>query len=775
MILNILLEKSKNQMNLLNKKNQLKDNIKKINPNDLSKAKISENSGKINNSSDKFNLNKNKTKSSSHINLNNIINKNLEKNFVQDEKLVNVEIPPSTNRTDRTNLEKKMDSAIEYISNLNGEHIFEYTKSVIRDFLIFIKKVTSSNNEKEDLDCHFSVIINILNNVFIQMEKIAVSLDYENLNQFIPEEIFIQTFKIIITAPCFLLEIENILLPFIKKIRKIIDNDVKFFEIYYEILNKFICFEKGSSFLQGINPKNTFIVFYDFFLLDEPKFENLQILEKFEEFILKNIFFSEEEKSKYIMEYTKEIDMIENNQKKNMPVIKKTNIIEDYNNKDQSKEHSLEEELNINLRINVKDRLYDNVSNDIIQEQEYYDDKINVQIKEENFNLKSIQKGEKIINKFQEDLQSQENINLKKEDVNSVIKFIKESNEEQDKINRINSNITHQNIEENLENMTYNYPSNKYENNNSSERNPITEKIEELILPENLTKDISKIKDTIQEKCRKLNMNIKRINNKIENENNTNISTDKNYENNDPINSYMTNSNLKIYNDQNTSFNRFTEYKNRMLQQFNNNNMQQMDVNSSDNYIKPKRNLEDLENIEITNDFNDDIIKEDINNIHNIPKLNNFLENKLNNLQMNNRIYDLNNDSNNISVADNINSKVSANNLVLKNNNGINTSGSSELNEANNYNEKIKNLILKIPTIILEDSVSEISHYVLLENSFMKMNSEMKIELTNFLASTINNRSLISNSSFNCFLQLIEFMLTLLIFVSLINGFFIIR
>jgi hypothetical protein len=153
---------------------------------------------------------------------------------------------PSTNRNNRSVLEKKMETAIEYISNLNEEHIFDYTKSVIRDFLIFIKKVTSSNNEKEDLDCHFQVILKILDNIFNQMEILGNKLDFEFLNLFIPEEIFIQTFKIIIVAPCFLVDIDFFLLPFIRKIRKIIENDPKFFEIYFEILNKFICFEKGS-------------------------------------------------------------------------------------------------------------------------------------------------------------------------------------------------------------------------------------------------------------------------------------------------------------------------------------------------------------------------------------------------------------------------------------------------------------------------------------------------------------------------------------------------
>jgi len=241
-------------------------------------------------------------------------NQNLQSNIEADISSIS-DIFPITNRTDKTNLEKKMDSAIEYISNLSEEHIFEYIKSVIRDFLIFIKKVTSSKKTKEDLDCHCKVILKILTDIYNQMENLVKKLNFSRVKEFISEEIFIQTFKIIVVAPCFLLDIENYLLPFIKKIRKSMENDKRFFEIYLEILNKFISFEKGNSFLQGVNSKNTFFVFYDFFLLDDPGFEDPGILKKIEPHVSKNVFLSEEEKTKYTKDLRQAVKILEITQK----------------------------------------------------------------------------------------------------------------------------------------------------------------------------------------------------------------------------------------------------------------------------------------------------------------------------------------------------------------------------------------------------------------------------------------------------------------------------
>jgi len=73
-----------------------------------------------------------------------------------------------------------------------------------------------------------------------------------------------------------------------------------------------------------------------------------------------------------------------------------------------------------------------------------------------------------------------------------------------------------------------------------------------------------------------------------------------------------------------------------------------------------------------------------------------------------------------------------------------------------------KNLILKIPTNLLDDNIGEVALYVKLESSFKKISNEEKLKFTEILKSIFENHTMIKSSSFNCFLQLFEFLLNLL-------------
>ncbi len=774
----------------------MNNNYKNIKSYDVSKANLTDDSAYLDNTkNEKLNLNNKKQGTKRKASTYQYKNQFNNKNKKSDEKEKNTDLsnisdlPPTTQRTDRTTLEKKMDSAIEYISNLNEEHIFDYTKSVIRDFLIFIKKVTSSNNEKEDLDCHFKVIIKILENIYNQMEKLSFNLDYDTLNQFIPEEIFIQTFKIIIVAPCFLLDIENYLLTFIKKLRKIISNDLKFFEIYFEILNKFICFEKGSSFLQGVNSKNTFIVFYDFFLLNDPAFEEVEILKKFESHIKKNIFFTEDEKLKYLKEFRQSIKVLEITQKNNEGENKdeyEQNLHEisnkidfNENNEDDENEnddHIMESKVIIsNNNLSVADNKSSNKKiNSIFKKQS------NVEEEKDNSNQS--------ISRFKDNLRDdKKNLEEEEEDmiINNYSKIIKNKikenlviasdyREEDKEIYQNDTNYHIFKINQNMKSHSFknfdNYSNLNKENIYKTERSQTNEKVSEnIVLPENLDKDILKIKDSIKEKCRKLDMNIKRINNKIENEinpHNKNVIYDKNSQNQTTnLNTNM--SNISVSQNDNTMINRLNDYKNKI--QGNYNSYQQIDNNNQN--FKPRRNLEQLEEIESFNDVTYYHNQDHNSDFNNNPKMNNFLQNRTNNIQVTNRLEEINFNSNqmynsnqNIDTSQKVIYNNDIQNRINYNNKNSNSNSHNSRNDIVNL-EEIKKLILKIPSIILDDCVSEISHYVALENFFMKMNSETKIEFTNFLYSSINNSSLIKTSSFNCFLQLLEFLLTLLIFV----------
>ena len=697
-------------------------------------------------------------------------------NYNLEQNTSNLTESNITNRN-KSVLEQRMDSAIEYISNLTAEQIFDYTKSVIRDFLIFIKKVTS-NKLKEDLDCHFQVILKILDNILNQMTVLAKKIKCEDLNMFIPEEIFIQTFKVIIVAPCFLVDIDFQLLPFINKIRNILCNDSKFFEIYFEILNKFICIDSGSYFLQDVNPKNTFITFFDFFLYDEVGFL-VDILIKFEPFILKNKFFSEEEKNKYIKEYRQLIKITNITHDKNESPEKIDEFLEYSEDEEKDLKNSLEKELKIKTKIQNEKKSkisdeehekikknYENSNNE--NTKKYYD---GISPDKQNFGS----------NLSYTEIQINEEVN---DTVNSPNNFITKLNRDKSITKNIKSNqrtLDSEDVEEISEEKIQIQNQNTLKNNSTENKNEINSKINnntDLIInnsnnPEskensnknnlistNIDKDISRIKDSIKAQCRKFDMNIKRINNKFEYEyNSTNISSnnilEKNHEVENNINNNPRNNNFNNHSTEKQYLDKLNEYKAKMNIVGNHQPQNQRDFSSNKNeenfYNKPKRNLEEIDD--------ESYARENLFSGYNC--------NNINHTQMQNNMYNLSEREKNLGNKNFSAGKNRFNEIKkIYNTQNIEDGNISIVSNIKNNNfEESKNLILKIPTIILDDCVSEISHYVLLENSFMKMNIENKLDFTNFLSRTINNISLIKTSSFNCFLQLLEFLLTLLIFV----------
>ena len=73
---------------------------------------------------------------------------------------------------------------------------------------------------------------------------------------------------------------------------------------------------------------------------------------------------------------------------------------------------------------------------------------------------------------------------------------------------------------------------------------------------------------------------------------------------------------------------------------------------------------------------------------------------------------------------------------------------------------------MKIPSNLLDNNVSEIILYVKLESIFSKISNENKLDFSQELSEVLENSNLIKASSFNCFLQLFEFLLALLTNVS---------
>ena len=285
-IMNNSLTVNQNNKPSKNNKNLIKKNIKLSIDKPLNENKNQNNNIqtiKSNNDNTKQILIKNKVENTQ---IESINKENKQEN-------ISIESSLDSNKTNKSVLEQKMDSAIAYIYTLKLNDLKEYLKTIIRDFLIFIKK--QSNKEiSEDLDSHFIVIVNLLDKILDRLK--SKSLD---------EDIYIQTFKIITISPCYLTNYSN-LHNFIKKLRNIINNDDKFYQLYYDVLNKFISFE--NNFLKNINNKFSVLLFLEVFLNENEFNLKSESFANFPNVINDFSNISNIEKERYINIYNKFIE-----------------------------------------------------------------------------------------------------------------------------------------------------------------------------------------------------------------------------------------------------------------------------------------------------------------------------------------------------------------------------------------------------------------------------------------------------------------------------------
>jgi hypothetical protein len=81
--------------------------------------------------------------------------------------------------------------------------------------------------------------------------------------------------------------------------------------------------------------------------------------------------------------------------------------------------------------------------------------------------------------------------------------------------------------------------------------------------------------------------------------------------------------------------------------------------------------------------------------------------------------------------------------------------------------DDFSSIIIKIPSLILDNNITEIALYVKLETIFNKLDPDNKLKYINELKRVFENELMIKNSSFNCFLQAFEFLLSLLTMVKI--------
>jgi hypothetical protein len=611
-----------------------------------------------------------------------------------------------TNRSQTTTnisvLEKRMESAIEHIYSLNNQGLFEYTKKVIKDFLIFVKNVTSKKLN-EDMESHFQVILKILSKIWERLRNA-------------PDELIIQTLKVIIVAPCFidLNEAEknisfpanyqgkvfrHYLYPFMEQMRKSINNDEKVFYLYLDILNKFVNNEtRGTTFLDNVNPRPTVIMFLSYFLNQENQ-ENFSI----EEMGIENLIFEIIEKSSFLSEYEK------------------------------SQFYKI-----LEMTSNNKSRLHDGNE----EHQEYHEGE-NYQYEQTERDLQGSNNSDKLIDKSQT---SQNNsIELNKQEKPNNLKSSIIENIKSDRVDHLDedlSNILHQNTGNKMQNEEIILINNKVEPSSLNNKEfPQSQWKNKFIETENILQLHIEENEKLKE----------RLNNIVIAKQNFISKDDKNISTLDaekkPSDNSISHINASINED-------IQEIKDKLKQK-----MRKLDMNIQRIEDKTKGKQETINNSNLKNEFLsnvsnkktllDDSISNDISILNNkkitgnniIRNLQDFYEEENQSIQLNQPLSNLNNQ--------NINC---FSNPIKKN------------------EEDAKSLILKIPSNLLDDNICEIALYVKLESIFQKSNVENKRIFTDELKIVLENNQLIKTSSFNCFLQLFEFLLNLLTHEIILNN-----
>ena len=184
--------------------------------------------------------------------------------------------------------------------------------------------------------------------------------------------------------------------------------------------------------------------------------------------------------------------------------------------------------------------------------------------------------------------------------------------------------------------------------------------------------------------------------------------------------------------------------------EINNSNLIQSKINASQNDINSQGN--DINIKDYNKDTFDDNIKEKINELNS-----NESSNVTSIININNKIL--------IDKINNIKSKIDYNNNFNNINNDINDKDNYIKKEIRSRTSSYEPLIFKIPSLLLDDKIEEIEIYIKLEMIYCKLKTiTSKLDFISLLRQVLNNVLMLKNSSFNVYMQLFNFILSLQIY-----------
>ena len=499
--------------NFLNKKEKETKREKSKNKNNTStnfRTNIKSRTGGLN----KFNP-KN-PKNNKKIQSNNNSNKKITN--IENDKQINKKMPKEDSNTN-TNIERKKENLLDNIHNLDIAGVEKYSKVMISDFLIFVKKVCNEEKKEEDLSYHFNLIFIIFEKF---LYRIIVLLNenkdkkekYSKLKKLLDEYIG-NICKVIIITPC----IEQIngsnkfdiclLETFMEKIKDFSLNKEKFYMNLLLSLYKFC--EKDDIFPPELNPKYSVYYFLNYLKNGYSETKSEKLLNVLKEFITETKYLNEQEKKQLLINDNNIIqnenvneETVENNFEKNDEVDE--NEIEKENN-EESKENvdisDNEEEENKNTEI-YNNKIKDEILNNKIKEEPVINNNENEINKINTNNIMTK------LRQFQEKLNKIPSLDKEKEKEKEITK--EETDKKDSNINEINNiNMNNNKMEESEDSISEDIKEDN--NNNTNNKSNI------LRLNDN---DFQKIEDSIKIMSKRLDNTLNKMNQVTSNKNNNN-------------------------------------------------------------------------------------------------------------------------------------------------------------------------------------------------------------------------------------------------------------
>ena len=334
-------------------------------------------------------------------------------------------------------------------------------------------------------------------------------------------------------------------------------------------------------------------------------------------------------------------------------------------------------------------------------------------------------------------------INDKLEDIHKINKI-----EEDNKNNKIENEFNYEDEDKYMLNLNQN---NKYNFDDFKElQKDITESVKQnknkinIINDDNIKSRVNIIND-IEQKNNSINISINKENKNL-------FNNDKNKDN------FVCD--LDIFKKLQKQMNKKSEvlqktidkynHKPKNIEIINNSNLIQNKIDFSQNEFSSKKN--DINIKDYNKDKFDDILKEKINEM-NLNESNNVTSI----ININNKIL--------IDKINNIKSKIDYNNNFNNINNDANDKDNYIKKEIRSRTSSYEPLIFKIPSLLLDDKIEEIEIYIKLEMIYCKLKTiTSKLDFISLLRQVLNNVLMLKNSSFNVYMQLFNFILSLQIY-----------